>query len=411
MNSPIIEQHSDWAAIEAESHSRPPLDIELSNAQVWCWSLQEKGEKPSAWPEIFDPAKHHQIIALDDGILRFERHTEFVSITYVGVSVPSSQILDIIGACPARQLSGLKITLSPRKPNVADVADVFGQRRLFGGNVFFEGVVVTTSFRTDKDGLVPYVVTGEFDDGFGRGRLVKRLIDLEIYRTISLLTLPLVRDASKSLQELEDRAEEAILGLSVADQVSLGQSIEGLAEILADVGAIQSRTRYRIAASNAYYDIVNARLDSLQESPLGQRQTLRGFIEHRLAPAIATIQAFDRRTEQISGTVRSAMELARTQLEQILQAQNQKLLASMERRARQQIHLAQAVEGLSVAAISYYGIGLVSYVLKGLPDFGIKDSSLVALAVPVVIVISIIFTRRAKRHIPNIAMEKSILKE
>ncbi|CAN0573406.1 unnamed protein product, partial [Laminaria digitata] len=141
------------------------------------------------------------------------------------------------------------------------------------------------------------------------------------------------------------------------------------------------------------------------------RQTLRGFIEHRLAPAIATIQAFDRRTEQISATVRSAMELARTQLEQILQAQNQKLLTSMERRARQQILLAQAVEGLSVAAISYYGIGLVSYVLKGLPDFAVEDSLIVALAVPVVILISVIFTRRARRHIPKIAMDSSTLKE
>lgn len=409
MNSPIIEQHSDWAAIEAESHSRPPLDIDLSNAQVWCWSLQERDEKPNVWPDIFDPSKRHQIIKLDDGILRFERHTEFVSITYVGKSVPSSRILDIIGSCPARQLSGIKIILSS-KPK-SDVTYIFGEQRLFGGNIFFDGVVVTTSFRTDDDGLVPYFVTGEFDDGFGRGRLVKRLIDLEIYRIISLLTLPLVRNASKSLQELERRAEKAILGLSVADRIALGNSIESLAGILADVGAIQSRTRYRIAASNAYYDIVNARLDSLKEVPLGQRQTLRGFIEHRLAPAIATIQAFDRRTEQISGTVRSAMELARTQLEQILQAQNQKLLTSMERRARQQIHLAQAVEGLSVAAISYYGIGLVSYVLKGLPDFGVEDASIVALAVPVVILISVIFTRRARRHIPKIAMENSILKE
>ena len=275
---------------------------------------------------------------------------------------------------------------------------------MFGGGTFFDGVVVTTSFR-NSDGLVPYYVTGGFDDGFGRGRLVKRLIDLEIYRSISLLALPVVRMASDSLRELEGRAEAAVLDLSIVTREDLGGAIDSLAIILAEVGSLQSKTRYRIAASNAYYNIVRSRLDSLGEVPIGQRQTLGGFIEHRLAPAMGTIQAFDRRLEQTSLTVRSAMELARTQLDQMSQAQNQKLLSSMEHRTRQQVHLSQAVEGLSVAAISYYGIGLVSYVLKGLPDFTISDSLLVTLSVPVIITLSFILTRRARRRVLDLTVQ------
>ncbi len=41
-----------------------------------------------------------------------------------------------------------------------------------------------------------------------------------------------------------------------------------------------------------------------------------------------------------------------------LEAQNQTLLASMDRRARLQLRLQQTVEGLSVAAICYYVVGL-----------------------------------------------------
>ena len=97
------------------------------------------------------------------------------------------------------------------------------------------------------------------------------------------------------------------------------------------------------------------------------------------------------------------MALARTQLDQMSQAQNQKLLASMEHRARQQVHLSQAVEGLSVAAISYYGVGVINYALKGLPDIAIEDSTIVTLSVPVIIIIAFIFTRRARHHVLKIA--------
>ena len=44
--------------------------------------------------------------------------------------------------------------------------------------------------------------------------------------------------------------------------------------------------------------------------------------------------------------------------------QNQQLLAAMDRRGKLQLRLQQTVEGLSVAAIAYYVIGLLGYLLK-----------------------------------------------
>lgn len=59
----------------------------------------------------------------------------------------------------------------------------------------------------------------------------------------------------------------------------------------------------------------------------------------------------------------------------------------MNRRARLQLRLQQTVEGLSVAAISYYAVGLISYLVKGLPSFGIQVSTtmVTAVATPVVV--------------------------
>ncbi len=66
-----------------------------------------------------------------------------------------------------------------------------------------------------------------------------------------------------------------------------------------------------------------------------------------------------------------------------LERQNQEVLASIDRRARLQLRLQQTVEGLSVAAISYYVVGLPAYVLKPAAGLGAVDGELLtALATP-----------------------------
>jgi uncharacterized membrane-anchored protein len=79
----------------------------------------------------------------------------------------------------------------------------------------------------------------------------------------------------------------------------------------------------------------------------------------------------------------------------VLQEQNQKLLKSMNHRAHIQMRLQQTVEGLSVAAISYYGMQLFETMLTSLPTLGIKyNHELVSgFAVPIVIGIVFIGTR------------------
>jgi uncharacterized membrane-anchored protein len=81
--------------------------------------------------------------------------------------------------------------------------------------------------------------------------------------------------------------------------------------------------------------------------------------------------------------------------------QNQALLSSMDRRAKLQLRLQQTVEGLSVAAIVYYVVGLVGYLSKGLKAGGLPiDADLVAaVAVPAVAVAALLAVRRARKRI------------
>ena len=68
------------------------------------------------------------------------------------------------------------------------------------------------------------------------------------------------------------------------------------------------------------------------------------------------------------------------------QQSSQALLASMNQRQDLQLKLQSTVEGLSVAAITYYIVGLVSYLAKGAQKLGwpLSPESTAAIAIPVV---------------------------
>ena len=78
------------------------------------------------------------------------------------------------------------------------------------------------------------------------------------------------------------------------------------------------------------------------------------------------------RKESLETRIARAGTLLRTRVDVALEEQNATLLRSMNRRATLQLRLQETVEGLSVVAISYYTIGLVSYVLKATKNAGLS---------------------------------------
>jgi uncharacterized membrane-anchored protein len=73
----------------------------------------------------------------------------------------------------------------------------------------------------------------------------------------------------------------------------------------------------------------------------------------------------------------------------------------MDRRAQLQLRLQETVEGLSVMAIGYYGVGLVGYGLKGLQQLGLPiDATLgMAIALPFVVGFTWLGLRRIKKRL------------
>ena len=115
-------------------------------------------------------------------------------------------------------------------------------------------------------------------------------------------------------------------------------------------------------------------------------RTISGFLMRRLAPAMNSAAAAARRQDELSARIERASTLLRTRVDVALQEQNQQLLTAMDRRSQVSLRIQQAVEGLSIAAITYYAASLISDLVKPLKHVwpGLGTDWIVAGSIPVV---------------------------
>src|SRR5206468_7945004 len=159
-----------------------------------------------------------------------------------------------------------------------------------------------------------------------------------------------------------------------------------LTQLAGEVESLYARTHARFSASAAYFELLQRRISELHEKRIHGLQTLGEFMDRRLAPAMQTCAWAARRQQALSERISRTSNLLRTRVEIEQQQSSQALLDAMNRRQRAQMLLQSAVEGLSVAAVTYYGAGLVGYIAKGAKAAGWPVSSdiAVALCIPLI---------------------------
>lgn len=226
------------------------------------------------------------------------------------------------------------------------------------------------------------------DEGLARyelAPLVQRLQELGNYRKLALLGLPLARQFTPDAADLERRllAVTAKVTMETNDDRAL---LRELGAISAQLAHLAMATQYRMSATDAYAQLARERLASLGIGRLAGCSDLADFTDRRLQPAVRTCQAFSRRLERLSARVADTSALLRTRVDTELLMQNSRLLESMDRRAKVQLRLQKAVEGLSVVAITYYAVGLIAHVMAGFPDLVAPAwaERAVAMAIPLV---------------------------
>jgi uncharacterized membrane-anchored protein len=139
-------------------------------------------------------------------------------------------------------------------------------------------------------------------------------------------------------------------------------------------------THSRFSATRAYFELVDRRIRDIAESRMPGMQTIAEFMERRLSPARSTCDWASRRQNALSERVSRMSNLLRTRVDFEQQQSSQALLTTMNQRQDLQLKMQSTVEGLSVAAITYYFTGLVSYLAKGAEKIGWPFSSDVTAA-------------------------------
>jgi uncharacterized membrane-anchored protein len=360
--------------------------------------MQRRGLPPPA-PEI-----RHALIEMGAGRLRWERHTEFTTWTY---DAPAAEALDTplrghpFGdgfAPPGLLISATRLDLLPGGDQER-VLMHFDPTSLSYSEMDGGLALAATDFRQDGDGFTRIAV---LDLGLGparAGALTQRLMEIDTYRTLALLGLPEAQRLGTALGRIEAelaRITSALHRQAAASRELLDELIALSAELEADAVA----TLYRFGASRAYDEIVAQRLAVIHEAAISGHETWASFLQRRMAPAMRTCRTVQERQETLSQKLARAADLLRTRVDVALEQQNRDLLQSMDRRARLQLRLQQTVEGLSVAAISYYVIGLIAYATHGLEatGLGVDPTLATAASVPLVVLAVAWLVRRVRRR-------------
>jgi uncharacterized membrane-anchored protein len=403
-----LTSHPLRAAILGEVHARPftpisvpsriihfAFDTSGARAQADRANLVAFSESRALVPPL--PSEKHHRAPFGTTILRWEQHSEFTTYTWELPSDPTAAPFhpDAVSlASPMRlvpQPGPLLVAVDLHL--LADDAARTAPQRLFDNASLAvaensDGAAVyATDFQPGPSGFVRILVVDRGMPAERAGALVQRVIEIETYRTLALLGLPEAQRLAPSIAACERSLVEVTEQMRRGgDLASNHRLLDQLTALAAEVEAGAAASVFRFGASRAYEEIVEQRLQTIGERKVGGLPTWSSFLARRMKPALRTCVTIEERQSSLSLKLARAANLLRTRVDVELEQQNQDLLKSMNARTRLQLRLQTTVEGLSVAAITYYVVSLFGYLAKAAHDSGklaVEPSIAIAVFVPV----------------------------
>lgn len=399
-------QHPLRATLAGEIHARPsaPLAVPVAISRLAMFGATDRAAQAAHLAALCrlhgvavpDPAATHVFADFGTFRLRWERHTEFTGLTFFAPlpeaedpfarpalsTVPS----DWLAALPGEAIAACHIVLLPAAQAEALLPRLpFAAESLSGSAVAGGAARVWTDFRVHADGFTRILLgIGDLPPG-QTGRLAQVLWEIETYRMLALLALPPARAIAPDLAEASARLDQLAERVSAIEGLGAERAaLEELSGLAAQIERAAAATFDRFSAARAYHGLVLRRLEELEEAPLPALPTLSNFLSRRLGPALATVDATGARIEALSARCARAVDLLRTRVALAQEAKSEELLSALAETGRSQLRLQQTVEGLSVAAISYYVLSILGYAVKpwAAAGLGLSAETLLSLLVP-----------------------------
>ncbi len=326
------------------------------------------------------PDDSHFLADFGEFRLKRERHGEFDSYTIdtQGCSpgepfdrtaldeLPPGWLASLPGECIAAVHLAVLRAGEPAgdRPQAVDpLAHGFDASELCGAWIADGAARVYTDFRLHADGFIRMLLLDASMDAQRTGRQVQRLVEIEVYRMMAMLAFPLARETAVELDAAERALGVLVARLEGAPASEEPELLQEITRLAATVERLSATVGFRFGAARAYHAIVRQRGADLRVKRLASLQTPIAFLERRFDPAMAFCESVGRRIDSAAERIARASALLRTRVDIERERHNQALLSAMNRRAELQLKLQQTVEGLSVAAITYYAVGIVHYLL------------------------------------------------
>ena len=420
-----LEEHPLRQRLNNEFHARPPIPL-LGAMLVSHLVFKHSATAAQAEKEnlsklcqghvctAIDSSESHVLIETGAFRMRWELHTEFSSYTFFQPLTPGQELdpeataFDAVNPEWLKGIPGKLIVATHVEVRAADemppdsvLAGLSPDgRTMVASQVADNAAWIFTDFKINN-GFSRFLVINECMTQRQAGRTVQRLVEIETYRMMALLGLPVAKEVSKwlytgekELAALMDRIGQAKGGDDERDILA------NMSRLAAEVEHSVARTTFRFGAARAYHGLVMQRIEELREQRISGLPTFAEFMQRRLLPAMNTCEAISRRQEELSARVARNSQLLRTRVDIELERQNQELLAQMNRRAKLQLHLQEAVEGLSVVVLTYYGSQLVQYLAKGSKDLHHLNTDLItAASIPIIAGLVAWGTRRMRKKL------------
>jgi len=404
-------QHPHRCQLHNEVHARPPEALRAPLAITHLVMLTDAAGREASRAHLAGFLSDHHLpppdtrtthLRADLGAfrIRWELHTEFVTWTFMVTPVDDifaadergpmvaleAVARDWLAALPGECLCALHLWVSAGEGSAPVRRRWLHEESLVAATVADGHAEVYTDFAIHADGFSRMLLVDKGLSPQRLGRLIQQLLEIETYRMAALLGLPAAREASSTLAQAEGELAELAHAIRHSNRDAEPLLLDRLTRLAGQVEGQYAATHSRFSASSAYFELVDRRIQDIAESRLSDFQTIGEFMERRLSPARSTCAWATRRQNALSERVSRMSSLLRTRVEIEQQQNNQALLASMNRRGDLQLKLQSTVEGLSVAAITYYIVGLVSYLAKAAMALGwpYSPESTAAAAIPVV---------------------------
>ena len=396
--------HPQRQEILAEVHARPFQDLPAPLSLVHIAVLYDGLDSAEVEATVLHMARRQgfAVAAEHRGFLfcrqtrqalRYEPHNEFYSLTLYRFDSlePLALPQGWLEALPGALMIGVEVLFRKQNGNFGEwAAGYFGGCQQTSSSVMSDAAIIATDFQLQPDsGFVRVLVEDIHLLPAQAGRLLQRICEIETYRHMALLSLPLARSLMPKITELDHR-------LALVTQRSLDEEVsEVLARMMAlaaEVEALSASTANRFSASEAYFALVERSIQELRESRVEGVQMVEEFMDRRLDPARRTCRSAAARIELLSKRIARATELIQSQVNLAIEQQNKELLEALNSRGRRQIQLQSKLESLSVIVVVYYMYDLVDLALKNvLPEGELLSRLLTGLTMALPLLMLVLF--------------------